>query len=114
MEAATYHMRCRKGQTFSKSLTWKPDGTNVADLTGYTGSFLIKKSPVSGSTVLATLTVGSGLTVAATSPNIVVSVSGATTENWTPGRYLYYLELVSGGGIVYPLLTGEFMVEEWQ
>lgn len=94
----TYDLRIYQGDTFVLSLTWKDSTGAVIDLTAYTARMHIRKK-IASTTTLLELTEASEITLAATSPNIVVTMSAAQTVltdlERSPG--VYDIELTSGG-----------------
>lgn len=106
----TYDLRIYQGDTFVLSLTWKDSSGNVIDLSSYTARMHIRKK-ISATTTLLELTEASEITLAATSPNIVVTMSAAQTVlsdlEKSPG--VYDLEL-SSGGVVSTVLRGNVIL----
>lgn len=104
MEPATYAIKIYQGKTFSLSMTWKDGSGAVIDLTLYAARMTVRKKL--GGTAVIGLSVGSGIVVAATSPNIVVTMTATQTAAMDFGIGIYDLEVQSPSGIVYGLLEG--------
>lgn len=105
---AAYDFTAAQGETFDHTVTWKIDDVAV-NVTGYTARLQIRKRHTSTATV-ASLTSGSGLTLGGSAGTIQIVLSATATAALAARRYVYDLELVSGGGAVYRVLEGAFVV----
>lgn len=105
MEPATYNFTIYQGSTFARQMTYKADGVAI-DLTSYQARMKIRRTW--GGTILLALSnaPGEGLVLAATSPNIVLTITAAQTAALSFQYAVYDLEIESGGGIVDRLLQG--------
>lgn len=93
-------LRCYQGESFSKTATCR-DADGLANLTGYTASFLVKNAD---GTTIATPT----LTLGGSAGTVVIELSSAATEALPPGTYRYDFSVTSSGGLKFPLMTGSF------
>lgn len=111
MSAAQQDLVCQQGSTYSQSIIWKTGSPATAvNLTGYTARshWRTSVSASSPSLILTTengriaLTTGSG----SGAGTITLSISATDTAALAAGRYVYDLELVSGGGLVTRVMEG--------
>lgn len=109
MAAGIYSFKAQQGETFSRVLTWKDSAGNPINLTGYTARMQLRSSATS-STVILELTTNSGITLGGAAGTITLTISATTMAGLTPGAYSYDLEMVSGSGVVTPLLKGVFTI----
>jgi hypothetical protein len=98
-----------EGDTLEMSFTWKDSAGDVIDISAYTAAMDIKSS-VNDATSLLTLTNGSGITLAATSPNLLVVVSDTQTAALGKGKYVYDIELTEPSGKVNTLVSGNLVL----
>jgi len=91
--------------TFSRVITVKQADGTAQDLTDFTISSQMRKSPYS----LTAITLHSYLSDAANG-EITISESAANTGNVAPGRYLYDVVSESPGGLVQRLVEGIIVV----
>ena len=103
-----HDFKARQGMTFAPQLTWAIDGTAV-NLTGYTARMQVRPT-VDSTAVPINLTSGSGITLGGTAGTIQLSVAATALAAIEAGRYVYDLELQSGGGTVTTILAGYFDV----
>lgn len=113
-DSLNYAIKVRQGQTFTRAFTWKPDGTNAQNLTGYTARLQVRR--VAGSTTyLAEWTSadssGERLVLGGSAGTITFDLSATVTAALPAGRFVYDLEVESGSGVVTPLMAGPFIVE---
>jgi hypothetical protein len=100
MEPATYNLTLYQGATWSREMTLKDGSGNVVDLSHYSARMTIRPTPIDSAIVQLTSSAGGGIVLAATSPNIVVTVSARQTAVMSFISPAYYdLELVSSDGI---------------
>lgn len=106
-EVASADLCIRQGGTWSKVLRWRTGSPlTPVNLTGFTARMQARPSYTS-STVAVELTTANGrITLGGALGTITLSLSATETAALTPGRYVYDLELVSGGGLVTPLAEG--------
>lgn len=82
------------------------DATSTAiDLSGYTARLKVKQT-YDATTTLISLTSGSGITMAATEPQIIVDVAGTSTDDYDFTRGVFDLEIVSASSVVTSLIAG--------
>jgi hypothetical protein len=94
-----------EGDTLEMSFTWKDSAGDVIDISAYTAAMDIKASSADVTSLL-TLTNGSGITLAATSPNLLVTVTNVQTATLGKGKYVYDIELTEPSGKVNTLISG--------
>jgi len=95
-----------QGRTLAIPISWYDQTEAVVDVSGYTAKLTIRLTWGS-TTALVALTSAAGITLAATDPNIVISLASTTTAaytGWT--RACYDLELISAGSVTTRLLEG--------
>lgn len=110
MPAATNNLVIEQGATFPYQITWKSgDPAAAVNLTGYSARMQVRATAASPDTILS-LTNGSGITLGGAAGTIDILVSATATAALTPGKYVYDLELVSGGGQVTRLMAGTVTV----
>jgi len=83
-----------QGTTFSTVVTVTDDSGNVIDLTGYTANSQIRKHHTSSS-ITKTFTIVSG----GTNGQLTLSLPYSNTAAMSAGRYVYDVEVVSGGDV---------------
>jgi hypothetical protein len=62
-------------------------------------------------TIVELTTENSRITLGGAAGTITLTISSADTTVLTPGKYVYDLELVSGGGVVSRIIEGNFVVK---
>lgn len=98
-----------KGSTFSRTLTWKVNGSPV-NLTNYTARMQARTSHASSTAVLDMTTANSKITLGGTAGTITLTLSAADTAAITQTSLTYDLELVSAGGVVTRLVEGQIVL----
>ena len=100
-----------QGSTFSLSVNYKDSAGSTIDLSSYTARMQCRLGRAATSTVFS-LTSGSGITLAASDPNVLVTIPATTTAGYdAPLRGVYDLEIESPAGVVTKLLKGTLLVE---
>lgn len=88
-----------QGTTFSTSFTVNDDNGDPIDFTGYTGNSQIRKHYTSSNSV--------SFTVSANSSGVVtLTLNSNSTSNLVAGRYVYDVEMVSGGNVTSRIVEG--------
>lgn len=105
MPAGSYDITIEQGATYDTTFTWTNSAGSAVNLTGYTARLQIRES-VDAASTLVSLTSSSGITLGGVAGTVQVTISATATAALTPGRAVYDLELVSGGGVVTRLLEG--------
>lgn len=110
MAAGRYDITIEQGATYTLTMDWNDTSGVLRDLSsGWTARMKAKPS-IGSATTLFSLTNGAGITLAATSPNITITISATDTAALTaPG--VYDLELVNGS-TVYRVLQGNIRLDE--
>lgn len=107
--AGTLTLGIAQHSTFTKNLTWKDENDAVIDLSSYTAKLQVRAAP-DGTVLLELTTENGGIAVAATEPNIVLTIAAATTAALTWGEASYDLVLVAPSGTRRRLLEGRAFV----
>jgi len=111
MSAAQHDLVIEQGATWSQAVIWKTGSPATAvNLTGYSARAQLRSS-ISASTAALSLTTENGRIALTTGSGlnagtITLSITATDTAALAAGRYVYDLELVSGGGQVTRLMEG--------
>lgn len=108
--AGTYDMVIDQGATLSRALTWKNPARVPYDLTNFTARMHVRATVADSGTVLIRTTENGGIVLGGTTGVVTVKLTAAESAAIPAGRYVYDLELVSGGGEVSRLVEGSFVV----
>lgn len=117
MAAGRYDLEVEQGATFTLPVTWREptiDGVQgaVRDLSsGWTAA--LKVRPKKGSsTVLLSLTQAAGIALAATAPNITITITDTQTTSSITQSGVYDLELTrTSDGRVFRVLQGKVLYD---
>lgn len=109
--AGVYNITCNQGATLSRTLTWTDSTRTPINVTGYTARMQVRETAASNTTILELTTSNTRITLGGTAGTVTLNVSATTTAALTPGKYVYDLEVVSGGGEVTRLVEGNFIVK---
>lgn len=109
MEPARWNIRVRQGTSYSLPFTVDDDGV-LWNLTGWTARMQVRPFTESTKTILS-LTDTAGITLGGVAGSVTVALTNVQTSALPVGTHKYDLELVSPGGLVYPLLEGKFRVD---
>ena len=94
MSAGRYDILIEQGADLSLDIDYKDNAGDLLALgSGYTASMKIKESV--GGTEIASLTNGSGITLASTSPNISIFIANTATANYDFDDAVYDFELTN-------------------
>jgi hypothetical protein len=98
-----------QGATFRRRLTYKQasDSTPI-NLTGYTAKMQIRDAS-SNVLILELSTTNGRITLGGTAGTIDLLIAATDTDDFTPGCYIYDLELLNGTEVLY-LVQGQFDV----
>lgn len=101
-----------QGSTFSLSINYKDSGGSTIDLSsGYTARMQCRLGTASSTTVFS-LTSASEIALAATDPNVLITIPATTTATYdAPLRGVYDLEIESSAGVVTKILKGSLVIE---
>lgn len=108
MVTGVINLVCPQGSTFRRTLTWKT-GVTPINLTGYSARMQVRETHAS-STIVVSITSGSGITLGGSAGTIELYLSNITTANIRSGFYVYDLEVVASNGDVSRLIEGKFEV----
>ena len=97
-----------QGATFTYSLTWTADDEPV-DLRGFEARMQVRPSTRSD-VVIVEFTDVEGITLGGLEGTVVLSADAETTAGLPSGKYVYDLELDSGGEVT-RLIEGSFTIE---
>lgn len=109
MNPGRYNITVVNGTTFQLSPVWKVDNLPV-DLTGYTADMQVRDI---SNNLIVELTISNGkisIAPALGQVNLTLTATQTSAANLPVGNYTYALNLTSSGGIVYQILTGNFIV----
>lgn len=109
MNPGRYNIAVVNGTTFQLSPVWKVDNLPV-DLTGYTADMQVRD--VSNNLIVELSTANTKIVIAPAlgQINLTLTATQTSVANLPAGNYTYALNLTSSGGIVYQILTGNFIV----
>ena len=94
-----------QGATFNAQIDITDDSGNAQNLTGYSVAGQIRKTYDS-----TTFTAFSASVSSATGGTITISLTATQTNALAAGRYVYDVEITSGGGVVTRVLEGQVEV----
>lgn len=99
--------------TFDPTLTWTDSAGNPINLTGYRASMDIR-SAVGAATLIDTLTTeNGGITIPDPTTGVMnFLITDEATANFTPGRAVMDLRLVTASGRVYYLFQGAINMQQ--
>lgn len=103
---AKHSLKLRQGDTYKRTLTWIVNKTPV-NLTGYDARLQIREDPDDATPALDA---SDYLTLGGAAGTIEVEIPASETADLEPGRYVYDLEVESGGGEVTTLIAGSVTV----
>lgn len=106
-----YPLTIAAGATWNLYVTWRNAPNQPVDLSsGYTAAFTIYDEP--GGTALVSLIQGAGITLAASTPTITITRTGAQTALYTWGPRAWYVLTVTltSGSVTTWLLHGTIEV----
>ena len=109
--AGLYNINCDQGATFSRTITWTDSARTPYNLTGYTARMHVRTTAATTTTLIELTTANSRITLGGASGTVTLTISATDTAALTPGKYVYDLELVSGGGVVSRIIEGNFVVK---
>lgn len=99
----------RQGESFDRTIFFKQaDKITPLVLTGYTAKMDIRNSP--GSTAIASLSSGNGITIDGTAGSVRLQINKTVTLAFKPGSYAYDLFLIDASGTAKPYLAGSFNI----
>jgi len=98
----------QKGSTWTQSIRWLTSGV-VVDITGFTGRMKIKKSYYSPSSEIELTTENNRMLLGGILGTIEIGLTVTETEQLTPGKYVYDLELINGNSVI-NLMSGKITV----
>ena len=109
-EPGLYSPNVSRGETWSRTITWKDSGGSLVNLTGYAAKLVIKSTP--SGTALLTLTESSGLTLGGAAGTIAWEMTAAQTAALPTGSLRYDLLLTSSTGAKTYLVYGFIAVQQ--
>lgn len=111
-DPGAYSTNCSRGESFSRTLTYRDSTGALVNLTGYTAKLQIRQRANDADPALLTLTEASGLTLGGPAGTIVWAMTPVQTLALPVGALVYDLRLTSGTGVVTFLLAGNLRVQE--
>ena len=103
---AEHPLKLRQGDTYKRTLTWVVNRVPV-NLTGYDARLQIRESADDSTPALDA---SDYLTLGGAAGTIEVEIPASETSDLDPGRYVYDLEVESGGGEITTLIAGSLTV----
>lgn len=94
-----------QGATFNAAIDISDDSGNTQNLTGYSVAGQVRKSYDSTTYTAFTASVSN-----ATGGTVSIALTAAQTNALISGRYVYDVEITSGGGVVTRVLEGQVEV----
>lgn len=110
MTAGFHHFVIEQGATFGKTLTLKDSSDALVNLTGYSAAEMDLRTNQDDSSIIKTLTAGSGITLGGSAGTVVLNISATDTANMSVGDGVYDLRLTAGDGTISRILEGTFAV----
>lgn len=110
MSAGAYNFVIEQGATFDRLFTYKADGTNPTNLTGYTARMQIRVTHDAPVAILS-LTSPTNITLGGAAGTLRVVITDEVTAALAAGSYVYDLEIEDAAGAVTRLLKGEVEVD---
>jgi hypothetical protein len=108
-ESATLNLKCIKGTSFRRTLTYKDSNDLAINLTNYTINFVIKDYDINKKTILS-LTNGNGITLTGASGLIEILINNTQTDAFLKSKYFYTLKIIDPNGLISELIRGTFYV----
>lgn len=106
-----YNLVIVQGATFNPTFTWNNSGGTVIDLSTYTAAELQIRSSINAADPPSVdLTLGSGITLSTSAPNISIFIDDTETSNLTIQQGVYNLNLTDATGNVIRLLEGNVKI----
>lgn len=109
MTPGTLNLTCPAGATFSRTLTYKINGSAV-NLSGYSARLQVRQKHTSTTKLLDLTTANSGIALGGAAGTITITATDTQTAALPDGVWRYDLEIVSGAGVVTRLVEGTFTV----
>lgn len=97
------------GATFSTGITYKPDGTTPADLTGWSAEFIVRESPDGDDKIVGDTDNGKAVIATPTNGHIQVTFNPTDMTTLPRGSYFFLFRLTSGETIL-ELYEGAFEI----
>lgn len=107
--AKTFNLQCEQGATLSSRILLKLDGQPI-DITGATFQFTAKLDPSDADNAPTTVKVDWQEVVTPTQGYTWLVVQAAITLNMQIVAYSYQVRMVSGTGVVTPIVKGAFTI----
>jgi hypothetical protein len=110
MTPGKLNFTCPQGSTFDRQLTWKIDN-NPVHLQGYNGRLQVREYHYSDDFIvnLNSISSSGGISLGGSAGTINVYIDPETTSQFSPGSYVYDLEMYTSTN-VYRLVEGKFIV----
>lgn len=106
--SAAYNLSCEQAATFNFQFTIANDST-AWNLTGYTATMTVRPYAGASTTTVVATTANGRIVLDALNGRATVTLSAATTADFTPGRYVYDF-VFNSGSVVTRVLEGVFVV----
>lgn len=104
-------IRLVKGDTLKININAKDSAGSTMDLTGGSAKLTVREKPaLSGTAIISLTSSGGDIVLAATNPNMVITVAASTTANYIVGKYYYDLEYTDSNGVKRTWLMNTFEI----
>lgn len=103
-----HNLVCEQGTTFTFAFTIKT-GDTAWNLTNYDATMTVRPFTGSATTTVSATNDNGKIALGGAAGTVTVTLSAATTADFSPGKYVYDLVLDSGT-VVTRLLEGKFVV----
>lgn len=108
--ADDYPVTCKQGSKFTRVFTYKPDGTNAANLTGYTARMQVRENLEASATVVDATTENGMIALGGAAGTITITIAHTVTAAFRVGTHRYDLELINPSSEPDRLFAGDFKV----
>lgn len=108
MVPGKYNMICPQGATFSQSMTVYLNDAYL-DFTNYTARMQVRETHASDDFIAELTTENFNIVLDPAFGRITLTLDAATTTAFTPGEYVYDLEIINGS-TVDRIVEGKFII----
>lgn len=112
MSSAPYNFHVDAGADPTLSIVVSDENDALINLTSYTAHLGIKRNHSDSTEIVALNTGGAGIVLGGASGTLDATLTDTQTTLLGAGKYFYYLEITSAGGITTRLLSGIITMNE--